>query len=94
VLAPDDQIPNPAKERMTRRMRINYAIGSGSETLTLLADSAATSWDGMVGFLGSEAHRDLEPRLGVAGMVGVIVAVEGTIRILITAHDIGKNRSE
>jgi hypothetical protein len=59
-----------------------------------LADSTATGWEAMVGFLSSEAHRDAEPRLGVAGMVGVVVAVEGTIRILIAAHDLGENGSE
>jgi hypothetical protein len=94
ALAPDDQIPNPAKERVTRTMRVNFAIGSDSETLRTLANSAATGWEGMVGFLSSEAHRDAEPRLNHAGMVGVLLAVEGTIRILIAAHDIGRIRSE
>lgn len=94
VIAPDDQIPNPARERLTRKMRIGFAIGSESETLETLVDSAATGWDGMVAYLSSEAHREEEPRLDRAGMVGVLVAVEGTIRILIAAHEIGKGRTE
>lgn len=94
VLAPDPEIPNPAKEQVTRRMRITYAIGSESETLATLVDSTATGWDGMVGFLSSEAHRDVDPRLNLAGMVGVLLAVEGMIRILIAAHDIGRHHTE
>jgi hypothetical protein len=94
VLAPDDQIPNPAKTRVTRRMRVSYAVGGASRTVAVVIDSAGRGWEDMVGFLSAEAHNAGDPRLNRAGMIGGVIAVEGMIRMLIAAHDLGRRSFE
>jgi len=47
----------------------------------------------MADFLSAEAHNDHDSRLNRAGMIGCVIAVEGTIRMLIAAHEIGKRGS-
>jgi DNA-binding MarR family transcriptional regulator len=89
ILAPDEEIANPDGVRITRRMRILHAASRGSETVSAVIDGAAKGWDDMVGYLSAEAHNENEPRLGRDGMIGGVVAVEGMIRMLLAAHDIG-----
>lgn len=92
-LVRDEDIPNPNTVRVTRRMRVAFAIGGGSKTLAAVIDGASMGWEHMADFLSAEAHNDHDSRLNRAGMIGCVIAVEGTIRMLIAAHEIGKRGS-
>ena len=93
ALAPDDQIPNPAKVRVTRKMRVSYAVGDSSKTLVAVVDGAARGWGSLVDFFNAEAHNEHDSRLDRAGMIGGVIAVEGIIRMIIAAYDIARRNS-
>lgn len=80
-LAPDEELPKPAKGTLTRATRIRYVLAAAEEHDADWAEAQVEAVLRMFDVLNSEAH---VPRLPAQGLAGILESLTGSLRFLLS----------
>ena len=80
-LAPDSELPKPARGRLTRATRIRYVLVTAEEHDVDWAEAQVEAVLRLFDVLNAEAH---VPRLPAQGLAGILESLTGTLRFLLS----------